>query len=178
MVTPTAACVTRKPHSRALGLVRRGATLIRNSMTFMGPCVCIGTSWSVHKAWDRPWFPSSHKSTQLDRLGPVFQRSGRRRESVSLECTYGSVLPHQDGRKETKARQTGGRQTHTHPRRLRAGIGGSNTVPSSSSWSLSQWTPCDTRNATPLNHCGPKPPLCPYTLPAPPPRLSGKTSSE
>lgn len=30
---------------------------------------------------------------------------------------------------------------------------------------LSQWTRCDTRNATPLNHCGPKPSLCP----APPP---------
>jgi len=41
---------------------------------------------------------------------------------------------------------------------------------------LSQWTRCDTRNATPLNHCGPKtfslPP--PSPIPSPHPRFSGK----
>jgi len=43
---------------------------------------------------------------------------------------------------------------------------------------LSQWTRCDTRNATPLNHCGPKtfslPHPPPSPIPSPHPRFSGK----
>lgn len=41
-VTPTAACVTRKPHSRALEVAERR---LSETVTFMDPYgVCIGTS--------------------------------------------------------------------------------------------------------------------------------------
>lgn len=62
---------------------------LSETMTFMDPYgVCIGTSWSVHKA-SRPRFSDSHKSTQLDRLGPVFRRSAM--PGVYRRNTYGSA---------------------------------------------------------------------------------------
>lgn len=62
-----------------------------------------------------------------------------------------------------------GKQTHTYSRRLEAAIGGRATPYLRLLRGLSQWTRCDTRNATPLNHCGPKPSPCLHPSPHPRP---------
>lgn len=92
----------------------------------------------------------------------------RCRKDVPSECTYGSVLPHQDGHKRRSRREgmgDGGEQTHTYSRRLGTAIGGRATPYLRLLRGLSQWTRCDTRNATPLNHCA-GPNLLPASIPS------------
>jgi len=95
-VTPTAACVTRKPHSRAHRAAKRR---LSETMTFMGPyCVCIQQADRFIK---HPGCDSLIATNQLNWIVWAQCFNDRRCwEGIPSECNYGSVLPHQDRQRE------------------------------------------------------------------------------
>lgn len=108
--------------------------LSRKPMTFMGPYGgSLGANWSVHKA-SGPRFSGSHKSTQLDRLGPVFQQDlcDAETRTEHIAGTYEGLRATAPRRTEEDEEEGRKRGTHTCPC---LGTRRGSTESSSSSWS-------------------------------------------